>query len=125
MMAPRKKKTTIDLKEYGLALHQKMSEAWELARGSIGQAQKKQKGTYDRRAKISVFREGECVFLCRSAEKTGAARKLARLFHGPYRLVELGPNTAKIRHVDQPEEEPILVAIDRLRRFPAELADDF
>ena len=125
MMAPRKKKTTIDLKEYGLALHQKMSEAWELARGSIGQAQKKQKGTYDRRAKMSVFREGERVFLFRPAEKTGAARKLARPFHGPYRLVELGPNTAKIRRVDRPEEEPILVAIDRLRRCPAELADDF
>ena len=123
-MAPRKKTTTIDLKEYGLALYHKMSEALDLARGSIGQAQKIQKGTYDRKAKMSVFQEGERVFLFRPAEKTGAARKLARPFHRPYRLVKLGSNTAKIRRVDRPEDEPIRVAINRLCRCPAELAYD-
>jgi len=37
----------------------------------------------------------------------------------------VGANTAKIRRVDRPEEEPILVAIDRLRRCPEELGNDF
>jgi len=37
----------------------------------------------------------------------------------------VGANTAKIRRVDRPEAEPILVAIDRLRRCPEELGNDF
>ena len=39
--------------------------------------------------------------------------------------MEMGQNTAKIRPVDRPEEESTLVAIDRLRRCPPELADEF
>ena len=50
----------------------------------------------DRGAKDTVFREGERLFLHKPSEKTGEARKLARSFHGPYRLVEVGTNTAKI-----------------------------
>ena len=34
-------------------------------------------------------------------------------------------NTARIRRVDNPQEEPILVALDRLRRCPVELSDDY
>jgi hypothetical protein len=124
-MTPKKTRTTTDLKEYGLPLLQKMTEAWELAHRSFGQAQKKQKRVYDQRAGTPTFQEGERVFLFKPAEKTGAARKFARPFHGPYRIAELGTNTAKIRRVDQPEEEPILVSIDRLRRCPEELGDKF
>ena len=43
VMTPKKTRATADLKEYGLALHQKMAEAWELACHSIGRAQKRQK----------------------------------------------------------------------------------
>ena len=74
---------------------------------------------------MPVFREGERVFLFKLAEVTGERRKLARPFHGPYRLVEVGPNTAKIRRVDRPEEEPILVSLDRLRKCPAEIGEEF
>ena len=110
VMTPKKTRATADLKEYGLALHQKMAEAWELARRSIGRAQKRQKSVYVWKVRMPSFEEGERVFLYRPAEKTGAARKFARAFHGPYRMVELGSNTVKIRRVDCPEEEPILVA---------------
>ena len=44
---------------------------------------------------------------------------------GPYRLVEVGANTAKVCPVDKPESEPILVSLDRLRRCPDEVGDEF
>ena len=59
------------------------------------------------------------MFLLKPSEKTSEARKLARLFHGPYRI------TAYIRRVDRPQDDLILVAIQRLRRCPEELSDEF
>lgn len=115
----------VDLKEYGLDLYAKMTEAWEMARQHIGHAQKRQKATYDWKSHVPMFREGERVFLFKPAEVTGERRKLARPFHGPYRLLEVGPNTAKIRRVDRPEEEPILVSLDRLRKCPVEVGEEF
>ena len=37
----------------------------------------------------------------------------------------MGTNTASIVRVDRPEEEPMLVSVDRLRRCPGELGDEF
>ena len=102
-----------------------MSEAWELTRRHFTKAQKHQKRVYyDQRAK-NPFRAGEREFLFKPAEQTGARRKFARPFHGPYRLVEVGTNTARICPVDKPESEPILVSLDRLRRCPEEVGDKF
>ena len=102
-----------------------MSEAWELARQQITRAQKRQKTMYDRHTKKSPFQAGERVFLFKPAERTGARRKFARPFHGPYRLLEVDVNTAKIRPVDRPEDEHILVSLERLRRCPEEVGDSF
>ena len=80
---------TANLKEYGIELHAKLSAAWELARKAVKQAQRRQKDHYDRHATPTLpFREGERVFLYKPGEKTGEARKLARPFHGPYRVRE-------------------------------------
>ena len=122
---PSENRVTADLKEYGLELHTKMAEAWELARQNICGAQKRQKTAYDRKSRELPFREGERVFLYKPAEKTGEARKFARPFHGPYRVLEMGTNTAKICRVDRPEEEPLLVSLDRLRRCPEEIGEGF
>jgi hypothetical protein len=100
-----------------MELYLRMLEAWELAR-------QHQKNVYDRGTK-NPFRAGERVFLFKPAERTGARRKFARPFHGPYRLVEVGTNTARICPVDKPESEPILVSLDRLRRCPEEVRDEF
>ena len=104
---PRKTRTTIDLNEYGLNLHAQLTTVWELSRQCVMKAQKRQKTSCDRGAKDPVFREGERVFLHKPSEKTGEARKLAIAFHGPYRLVDVGTNTASIVRVDLPEEESI------------------
>ena len=107
-----------------MELYSRMSEAWELARQCITRAQKHQKKLYDRGTK-NPFRAGERVFLFKPAEQTGARRKFARPFHGPYRLLEVGTNTAQICPVDTPNSDPILVSLDRLRRCPEEIGDEF
>ena len=122
-LTPKKTPTTIDLKEYGLELHSRLASAWALARKAVSKTQKRQKTSYDRGVKQSPFREGDRVFLHKPAEQTGEARKLARPFHGPYRLLEVGLNTAKITPVNHPEEQPLLVSLTRLRRCPAEIPD--
>ena len=100
--SPKKTRVTTNLKEYGLSLHQRMAEAWDLARQCIGRAQRQQKAAYDKGSRETPFRQGERVFLHKPSEETGEARKLARPFHGPYRVVDIGPNTVKVVRVDQP-----------------------
>ena len=118
------RKGLVDLREYGRELTTRMSEAWELARKNVGRAQKKQKEYYDQRQRPPNFRVGDRAFLFMPAEKTGQARKFARPYHGPYRILEVDVNTARIRRVDKPQDEPILVHQDRLRRCLNELADE-
>ena len=69
---------------------------------------------YDRKSRPSNF---TTVFLFKPADKTGHARKFARPYHGLFCTVA---NTAR---VDRPEEEAILVSLDRLRRCPLEVPD--
>ena len=95
------------------------------ARKSIKKAQKRQKQYYDWKTKPPQFRVGDRAFLLKQAECTGDARKLTRHYHGPYRVVKVTANNAKIRPVDVPQEEPILVSLERLRRCPKELGDEF
>ena len=102
MLSPSKIKSIVNLKEYGSDLAVKMSQAWDLAI-TIG---------------IRSYQTLLKVIGCSSfkpAEKTG---KLARAYHGPYRIIELETNTARIRRIDKPNEDPMLVALDRLRRCP-------
>ena len=124
LLCPANAKKTLDLKEYGTELQAKMSDAWELARRNVTKAQRRQKKFYDQKSRPGRFSVGERVFLFKPAEKTGKKRKFAKPFHGPYRIVEIGENTAKVRRVDQPEEEPILVAQERLRWCPVEITDE-
>ena len=117
-LSPTVTRAIAELKEYGTELHSRMSEAWELAQLQITRAQKKQKTAYDRGTSGKPFQSGERVFLFKPAEQTGARRKFARPFHGPYRLLEVSSNTARICPVDQPGSKPLLVALSRLRRCP-------
>ena len=122
---PEKARRLVNLKEYGTELAGRMTEAWELARQCIRKAQKRQKDYYDKTVKPPNFQVGDRVFLFKPADKTGPLRKFARPYHGPFRVIEMDVNTARIRRVDKPEEDTILVAVDRLRRCPSEVPDAF
>ena len=124
-MYPEERKKLTDLREYGSELAKQMSEAWELARDHVKCAQKRQKMYHDRKARPPQFLTGDRVFLYKPAEKTGEGRKLARPYHGPYWIIELTVNNAQIRRIDKPHDEPIRVALDRLRRCPAEVPNEF
>jgi len=122
-LCPSLVRDDVNLREHGVELATRMSAAWEEARKNVKNAQKKQKKYYDRRAQDSLLTVGDRVFLKKFSEKNN---KLARMFHGPYWVVEISlNNTAQIRRVDKPQEEPILVAMDRLRRCPEEVGDNF
>ena len=123
MLSPAKTRRVLDLREYGAELHERMSAAWEGARDMIKQAQNRQKLVYDRRRRCADFIPGERVFLLQPSSITGELKKLARPVHGPYRIISLDTNTAHVRRVDQPQDEPILVVIDRLKRCPDELEE--
>ena len=102
-----------------------MSQAWEVARQSIGKAQKCQKAYCHKRTQEPSFAVGKCVFLLKPSETTGASREFARPFHGPYRITRVDVNNAYIRCVDRPQDKPILVNLQRLRRCPHEVAEEF
>ena len=120
-----KKDKAVSKHEYGVYAADKLSEAWDLAKRNIKKAQKQQKKTYDQRARPPNFTVGERVFLFKPAERTGEKRKLARAYHGPYRVIKLTSNNAHIRRVDKPEDDLLLVALDRLKRCPDEVCDTF
>ena len=124
-LCPLKARATVDLREYGAELVSKMAEAWDLAQKCIGRAQNRQKTYYDKRSRPHSFTVGDRVFLFKPAEKTGEARKLSCPYHGPYRVVQLDTNTAHIRRVDRPQNDTILVALNRLRRCPLEIGAEF
>ena len=50
------------------------------------------------------------------SETTGKDRKLARPYHGPYRVVSLTATNAEVQLIENPKESSIFVALDRLRK---------
>lgn len=54
---------------------------------SIQQAQRRYKNLYDRKAMSKEYRVGDWVLVKFPADETGRNRKLARPWHGPYRIV--------------------------------------
>ena len=66
-----------------------LSSARELAAQSIQQAQKKYKTNYDLKAYRQDHWVGEWVLVKFPADETGLMRKLARPWHGPYRVLEM------------------------------------
>ena len=102
-----------------------MSQAWRLARDAIKNAQVQQKQHHDARARSATFVEGERVFVYMPAAKSGTAYKLARPFHGPYRVVHVVDNGVEVRPVDRPHATLTRVALNCVRRCPAEMPDVF
>ena len=111
----------VDLDDYKTDLVTNLTEAWQLARQNIKQAQRKQKQQYDRHSKIPKFRVGERVFVYMPNAKQGKNWKFAKPFHGPFRILALTHTNASVRRVDKPQEHPIFVSLDRVRHSPEEL----
>ena len=116
----------VDLDDYKTELVGSLSQAWELARAQVKKAQQKQKKYYDLHAKETRLQQGDRVFVYMPSEKKkkGEAHKFSCPFHGPYRVIELTANDAKVVPVNKPHSTPIFVALDRVRHCPDELPPD-
>ena len=113
----------VDIDDFKTDLVCNLSDAWKLARQNIGQSQKKQKTQYDRKTRLRKHCVGDRVFVHMPGEVQGKAWKFSRPFHGPYRILELTPTNASVRLVDRPQDQPIFVSLDRIRRCPTELSE--
>ena len=102
-----------------------MTDAWELAQANVQRAQKQQKTAYDRTARPQVFRPGDRVFVFMPSAKQNKAYKFARAFHGQYRVKEVMETGIVVVPVDRPNQAPIRVALDRVRRCPEQITNTF
>ena len=113
----------VDLDDYKVDLVANLSDAWELARKNVQRAQKQQKRQYDYHTTKPTYHIGDRVFVYQPGSIQSKNRKFARPFHGPYRILDLTPTNASVRPVDRPEEVPIFISLDRVRKCPPEIPD--
>ena len=113
----------VDLDDYKVDLVANLSDAWELARKNVQRAQKQQKRQYDHHTTKPTYHIGDRVFVYQPGSIQSKNRKFARPFHGPYRILDLTPTNASVRPVDRPEEVPIFISLDRVRKCPPEIPD--
>ena len=114
---------TVDLDDYKSELVTGLVKAHEDAREQIKKAQVRQKKFYDMHAKEPAYKVGERVMVYMPTDVTGKERKLARPYHGPYRIVTLTLTNAEVKLVDSVDDPSIFVALDRLRHCYPEIPD--
>ena len=115
----------VDADDYVTEITKRMSQAWSLAGDAIIKAQVQQKQHHDTHARSAMFVEGERVVVLMPAAKSGTAYKLARPFHGLYRVVHVVDNGVEVTAVDQPHAILTRVALNWVRRCPVEMPDVF
>ena len=113
----------LDVGDYHTELVIGLSTAWEMARKSIEKAQSKQKFQYDKKAKVTSYKISDRVMVYMPHEATGKDRKLALPYHGPYRIIDIRTNCLLLRPVDKPDEQLVLVNMDRVSPCPQGVSD--
>ena len=114
----------VDMEDYRTELLVNVRAARELALVNIKEAQQKQKVAYDQHSSDPQYKVGDRVMVYMPQEVSGKDRKLARPFHGPFRIINLTPTNAEVQLVEKPEESPLFIAIDRLRKCYMEMSDE-
>ena len=56
-------------------------------------------------------------------DTSGKDCKLVLSYHGPYRIMDMHSNCISVKPVDKPDDESILVNLDRILPCPAEVPD--
>lgn len=105
----------VDIDDYKEELTDCLSTSWKLAKTNIEGAQEKQKKAYDKRAREHHYCIGDRGMIHMPSAVTGKAWKLARPYHGPYRVLNVTPTNIEARLVDDPSSESIFVAVNRVR----------
>ena len=97
----------------------KLIELLELPR--VQQTQKVQQ--YDAKSKEPKLSVGSRVMVHMQGEVQGKAWKLARPFHGPYRVIALTPNNVEVSLIDKPKDQSIFISLNRIRLCYDEMED--
>ena len=113
----------VDMEDYKSEFLVSLSKAHKIALENIRKAQTKQKEFYDRHAGDHKFKVGERVMVYMPGDVTGKDWKLARPYHGPFRITTLTPTNAEVELIEKPSDPPLFVSISRLRRCYPEMSD--
>lgn len=105
-------KYVVDNQDYRHDLVDSFNTAWTLAREHIKGAQERQKCSYDKKAKEHQFKPGDRVMIHMPGTVSGKAWKLARPYHGPYRVISVTPTNVEARLIEDVDAEPIFVAVN-------------
>ena len=124
-LSPPVQRFPVDATDYKTEMTTRMSAVWEAARAQVKKAQSRQKQQYDQNAAPREIAAGERVFVYMPAAKSGPAWKLARPFHGPFRVTRAMEGSVEVVPIDRPQEQPIRVSLQRVRRCPIEIEDQF
>ena len=114
----------VDVEDYRTELLCTLKKTHALALESIRKAQEKQKRFYDRQSTATKFKIGDRVMVYMPSETSGKDRKLARPYHGPYRVISLTQTNAEVKLIERPTEPTIFVALNRLRKCYPEQPND-
>lgn len=114
----------VDVEDYRTELLTTLRKTRELAMESIRKAQDKQRRFYDQHSTNPTLQVGDRVMVFMPSETVGKHRKLARPYHGPYRVTNITPTNAEVQLIEYPSEPTIFVAIDRLRKCYPEQTND-
>ena len=113
----------VDVDNYRTQLTCGLSECWKIAAEHVKSAQSRQKKYYDHKLKQKEVSVGDRVMIHMPHEATGKAWRLARAFHGPFRVLSVIPTNIEARLVDRPEQSSIFVSWSRVRQCYDELAN--
>lgn len=92
-----------------------LQEAQEYARNNIGKSQQRQETSYNERRREVSFEPGAQVFVYSPHVKKGQSPKLAKLWHGPYRVIKkVGEQTYELHDQDN-RPLPSLIHVQRLK----------
>ena len=81
----------VDVTDYKTEFVSNQSNSWKLAKENVTVAQSRQKKQHDKHARQHQFKTGDRFMIYMPSVVTGKAWKLARPYHGPYR-VECNPH---------------------------------
>ncbi|KFD62870.1 hypothetical protein M514_24910 [Trichuris suis] len=103
----------MEIHAYASELRRNLEEAYTRARQYIGQAQKRQKELFDRKANFKPLHVRDLVWLLDPSRASG---KLYQPWTGPFKALEaVGMVNYKVQHVDRPSAV-MVVHYDRLKK---------
>ena len=107
-----------NVSDYRRELITSLRSARRLAAENIQEAQSKYKTQYDKSSRKTSYSTGDWVLVRFPQEESGRMRKLSRLWHGPFRVLEAKEPDVTVVNVYFPQDRSIQVHASRVRPCP-------